>query len=52
MRADWSVVVDTSYYELLEISVDADDVEIKRAYKRQAMRHHPVCHSVVVSSPH
>lgn len=55
--ADEAVVADTTYYDLLEISVDADDVEIKRAYKRkvtlpcviriiadypQAMQHHPV----------
>ena len=30
------VVVDTAYYDLLEISIDADEVEIKRAYKRKA----------------
>lgn len=30
-----SVVADTTYYDLLEVSVDADEVEIKRAYKRK-----------------
>ena len=29
------MVADTSYYDLLEVSVDADEVEIKRAYKRK-----------------
>jgi len=29
------VVADTTYYDLLEVSVDADEVEIKRAYKRK-----------------
>lgn len=31
----------TDYYELLEISRDADGTEIKRAYRVAARRHHP-----------
>lgn len=33
--------VETSYYELLEISVDADDTTIKKAYRRLAIKYHP-----------
>jgi curved DNA-binding protein CbpA len=29
------VVVDTTFYDLLGVSEDADDVEIKKAYKRK-----------------
>ena len=32
---------DTTYYDLLEISVSADDVEIKRAYRKLAIKYHP-----------
>ncbi|ORX36865.1 chaperone regulator [Kockovaella imperatae] len=35
------MVADRTYYDLLEVSIDADEVEIKRAYKRKAMLHHP-----------
>lgn len=35
------MVVDTTYYDLLEIQVTATDLEIKKAYRKMAIRHHP-----------
>eukprot|EP00930_Biecheleria_cincta_P058852 TRINITY_DN4464_c0_g1_i2.p1 TRINITY_DN4464_c0_g1~~TRINITY_DN4464_c0_g1_i2.p1 ORF type:complete len:437 (+),score=94.07 TRINITY_DN4464_c0_g1_i2:85-1395(+) len=34
-------VDNTRFYELLEVSTDASSSEIKKAYHRQAMKHHP-----------
>ncbi|GLB43403.1 putative X-domain of DnaJ-containing [Lyophyllum shimeji] len=33
--------VETEYYDLLGVKVDADDTELKKAYRRQAMKYHP-----------
>lgn len=35
------MVVDTHYYEVLGIAVDADAAQIKKAYRKQAVKHHP-----------
>lgn len=32
---------DVDYYEVLGVGEDADEGEIKRAYKKLALRHHP-----------
>ncbi|QLQ79386.1 hypothetical protein HG537_0C00330 [Torulaspora globosa] len=31
----------TCYYELLEVQTDADDIELKKAYRRKALQYHP-----------
>lgn len=35
------MVVDTSYYDTLGVKPDATDIEIKKAYRRAAITHHP-----------
>ena len=32
---------DTEYYDLLEVSKSASQEEIKRAFRKQAMKYHP-----------
>jgi preprotein translocase subunit Sec63 len=36
--------VDTFYYELLDVDAKATDIELKRAYRRQALLYHPDKH--------
>ena len=38
------MAVSTEYYETLEISVTADEAEIKKAYRRLAVKYHPDHH--------
>ncbi|KAL4078671.1 X-domain of DnaJ-containing-domain-containing protein [Scleroderma yunnanense] len=33
--------VETEYYDLLGVSVDVNETDLKRAYRKQAMRYHP-----------
>ena len=33
--------MNTKLYDVLEINKDANENEIKKAYKKQAMKHHP-----------
>ncbi|KAF1797141.1 hypothetical protein V8B55DRAFT_1485929 [Mucor lusitanicus] len=35
------MAVETRYYEILEVETDASDHEIKRAYRKLAMKYHP-----------
>ncbi|KAK6992175.1 J domain-containing protein [Favolaschia claudopus] len=35
----WTGILE--YYDLLGVAVDADDTELKKAYRRQAMKYHP-----------
>lgn len=35
------MVVDTSYYDALGVKPTATDLEIKKAYRKMAMVHHP-----------
>lgn len=33
--------VETEYYDLLAVPIDADDTALKKAYRKQAMKYHP-----------
>ena len=39
------------YYKMLGINKDATDDEIKKAYRKHALQHHPGQHSVAVFLP-
>ena len=36
-----AMVVDTAYYDVLGVKTNATDIEIKKAYRRAAITHHP-----------
>ena len=36
-----AVIAEKNYYDLLEVSKDATAQEIKKAYRRLALKHHP-----------
>ena len=36
-----SGLVDRTYYDILEVSKETSDLEIKKAYRRLALLHHP-----------
>lgn len=39
------MVVDSSYYDALGVAPTATDLEIKKAYRKMAMVHHPGKHT-------
>ena len=42
---DGEKIVDMEYYELLNVRGDATDLELKKAYRKAAIKHHPVSYT-------
>lgn len=40
-RHTFKMVVDTAYYDTLGVSPQATELEIKKAYRKMAIVHHP-----------
>jgi curved DNA-binding protein CbpA len=45
------MVVDTAYYDTLGVSPQATELEIKKAYRKMAIVHHPGIHPARIFLP-